>query len=116
MVRKAKHTYDIKYEPRSTIKSQALADFVADFIDDLQPEAELESKELQKEESMGRWTPFTEGSSNFRGTCLGIILKSPQGDIVPQTVSYEFDATNNKAEYEALIMGLQLAKDLQVFC
>ena len=70
-------TYDIKYEPRSTIKSQALADFVVDFCDDLQPEVELESKELQKEESMGKWTLFTDGSSNFRGIYLGIILKSP---------------------------------------
>ena len=41
-------TYDIKYEPRSTIKSQALAKFVVGFSDDLQPEVELEIKELQK--------------------------------------------------------------------
>ena len=42
------------------------------------------------------------------------MLKLPQGDIIPQTVSSEFNATNNEAEYEALIMGLQLAMDLQI--
>ena len=47
-------TYDIKYEPRSAIKSQALAEFVADSSDDILPEVELERKELQKEEVMGR--------------------------------------------------------------
>ena len=40
--------YDIKYEPRTAIKSQALADFVADFSSDLQREAELEVQQLEK--------------------------------------------------------------------
>ena len=42
------------------------------------------------------------------------MLKSPQGQIIPQTVSCEFNSTNNETKYEALIMGLQLARDLQV--
>ena len=42
------------------------------------------------------------------------MLKSPQGDIIPHAVSCEFNVTNNKAEYEALIMGLQLSRDLQI--
>ena len=42
------------------------------------------------------------------------MLKSPQGDIIPQAVSCEFNATNNEEEYEALIMGLQLARDLHI--
>ena len=63
---------------------------------------------------MGRWTLFTGGASNQRGTGLGIILKSPQGDILPQTISCEFNAANNEVEYEALIMVVQLAKDLQI--
>lgn len=53
-------TYDNKYEQRSTIKSQALVDFVTDFNDGIQPEAELERKELHKEETIGRWTIFTD--------------------------------------------------------
>ncbi|KAI3801956.1 hypothetical protein L1987_30075 [Smallanthus sonchifolius] len=73
-------TYDLKYEPRTVTKSQALADFVAD----------------------------------FSSICLGIILKLPQGDILPQSISCEFQATNNEAEYEALIAGLQLACDMKI--
>ncbi|KAD4585878.1 hypothetical protein E3N88_23479 [Mikania micrantha] len=105
-------TYDLIYEPRTTIKSQALADFVADFSSDLQPEVDLEIKLL--DEDTGEWTLFTDGSSNVRGTGLGIILKSPQGDIIPQSISCEFQATNNEAEYEALIAGLQLARDMNI--
>lgn len=40
--------------------------------------------------------------------------KIATGGIMPQAVSCEFDATNNEAKYEALIMGLKLAKDLQI--
>ena len=69
-------TFDLKYDPRSAIKSQALIDFVVDFSDDLQTEVEIETRQLLEEENMGRWTLFTNRASNQRGTSLGIILKS----------------------------------------
>ncbi|KAL4581685.1 hypothetical protein LXL04_006212 [Taraxacum kok-saghyz] len=106
-------TYNIIYEPKTAIKSQALADFVADFSNDLKKEVEIEVEQLHKE-NVGKWTLFTDGASNAKGTGLGIMLKSPEGDIIPQAVSCEFNATNNEAEYEALIMGLQLAQDLNI--
>ena len=106
-------TYNIIYEPRSAINSQALADFVVDFSDDLKKELELEGEQLHKE-NVGKWILYTDGASNAKGTKLAIMLKSPQGDIIPHAVGCEFNATNNEAEYEALIMGLQLAMDLQI--
>ncbi|KAJ0433317.1 putative nucleotidyltransferase, Ribonuclease H [Helianthus annuus] len=104
--------HDIRYEPRTTIKSQALADFVADFSSDLQREAELEVQQL--DETKDPWILHTDGSSNVKGTGLRILLKSPQGDIIPHSIACEFQATNNEAEYEALIAGLQIAKDMGV--
>jgi hypothetical protein len=74
-------TYYIKYEPRNAIKSQALTDFVADFSSDLQKEADLEVQQL--EETKDHWILFTDGASNIKGTGLGILLKSPQGGIIP---------------------------------
>ena len=44
-----KHSaYDLVYEPRTTIKSQDLADFVADFSSDLQKEVNLEVQKLNE--------------------------------------------------------------------
>ena len=60
------NAYDIKYEPRTVIKSEALADFVADFSSDLQREAELEVQQLEK--TKDPWTLFTDGASNVKGT------------------------------------------------
>ncbi|XP_074300577.1 uncharacterized protein LOC141631857 [Silene latifolia] len=78
--------YDLRFEPRTAIKSQALADFVSDFCPALQ----------------------TQGAG------VGLVLKSPQGDLIVQAVRCEFKATNNEAEYEALILGLKLALDLKI--
>ena len=52
---------------------------------------------------------------------MGVVLKSPQGERVVLEVRCEFNATNNESEYEALIFGLTLEKDigikkLEVFC
>nr|XP_017245120.1 PREDICTED: uncharacterized protein LOC108216789 [Daucus carota subsp. sativus] len=107
-------TYDIVYEPRTAIKSQALADFVADFSPSLITQAEAECQQLMTTQDQGPWILHTDGASNVNGTGLGLVLKSPQGDIMPYAISCEFKATNNEAEYEALIMGLTIAKDLKV--
>ncbi|KAF5795600.1 putative nucleotidyltransferase, Ribonuclease H [Helianthus annuus] len=104
--------YDIRYEPRKAIKSRALADFVADFSSDLQKEAELEVQQL--EETKDPWILYTDGSSNVKGTGLGILLKSLQGDIIPHSIACEFQTTNNEAEHEALIAGLQIAKHMRI--
>ncbi|KAJ0746342.1 putative ribonuclease H [Helianthus annuus] len=100
--------YDIKYKPRTAIKSQALADLSSD----LQREAELEVQQL--DEIKDPWKLFTDGASNDKGTGLDILLKSPQGDIIPHSIAYEFQTTNNEAEYEALIAGLQIAKHMRI--
>uniref|UniRef100_A0A803M663 RNase H type-1 domain-containing protein n=1 Tax=Chenopodium quinoa TaxID=63459 RepID=A0A803M663_CHEQI len=56
---------------------------------------------------------FCDGSSNQRGAGLGVVLKSPQGDMIVQSIYCDFKATNNKAEYEALIAGMTVALDLK---
>ena len=59
------------------------------------------------------WSLFTDGASNVNGTCLGLVLKSPQGGITAHAICCDFKATNNEAEYEALIIGLTTARDLK---
>ncbi|XP_056684259.1 uncharacterized protein [Spinacia oleracea] len=103
-------SFDIKYQPRTAVKSQALADFVADFSPDLEKLADDEVKLINNVEEI--WTLFVDGSSNFRGAGLGVVLKSPQGDMIAQAICCDFKATNNEAEYEALIAGMTLAEEL----
>ena len=45
---------------------------------------------------------------------VGIILQSPKGDRLEYAIRLQFQTTNNEAEYEALLKGLELAKSLGV--
>ncbi|XP_059290110.1 uncharacterized protein LOC132043654 [Lycium ferocissimum] len=102
--------YDIEYRPRTAIKSQILADFVADFAPAMIPEVDKELL-LTSRTSLGVCTLCTDGASNGKGSGLGIVLKPPTGDIIRQYIR-SIDLTNNEAEYEATITGLELAKSL----
>ncbi|XP_070022769.1 uncharacterized protein [Nicotiana sylvestris] len=104
--------YDIAYQSRTAIKSQVLVDFVADFSQRMQLEAE---KELQvfNGSNPGIWTLFTDGSSNVKGAGLGIILIPPTGETIRQAIKCH-SITNNETEYEAVIAGLELARELDI--
>ncbi|XP_070004792.1 uncharacterized protein [Nicotiana sylvestris] len=104
--------YDITYQPRTAIKSQVLADFVADFSQGMQLE---EEKELQvfNGSNPGIWTLFTDGSSNVKGVGLGIVLVPPTGETIRQAIKYH-SITNNEAEYEVVIADLELALELNI--
>ena len=55
-----------------------------------------------------------DGASNEQGSRAGLILKSPEGVVAEYTLRFSFKTSNNQAEYEALIVGLQIAKDLKI--
>ncbi|GJT30110.1 reverse transcriptase domain-containing protein [Tanacetum coccineum] len=52
------------------------------------------------------WTLFTDGSSCVDGSGAGLILTSPGGTEFTYALRFQFTASNNEAEYEALIAGL----------
>uniref|UniRef100_A0A803N6B3 Reverse transcriptase RNase H-like domain-containing protein n=1 Tax=Chenopodium quinoa TaxID=63459 RepID=A0A803N6B3_CHEQI len=105
-------TMDIEYQPRKDIKLQALADFVEDFSPDLQAIADKEVEEINNVRKANKWILFVDGSSNQRGAGLGVVLKWPQEDMIARSISCDFKATNNEAEYKALIARMIVAKDL----
>ncbi|XP_011078144.1 uncharacterized protein LOC105161956 [Sesamum indicum] len=90
--------FDIEFQTRNAIKAQVFADFLVEFAGD-QP---------QKEE---RWLLHVDGSSTSKNGGAGIYLQGPAGVEIEIAVRLDFPATNNEAEYEALIQGLQTAID-----
>lgn len=112
--------FDIEYKPRSSIKGQALADFILEFpndpvlVDEI-PNTEAEVKTGEEEEaSYPWWVMNVDGAVNQDGAGAGILLTSPEGRKFKSAIHLGFPATNNDAEYEALIAGLRLAKELGV--
>ena len=55
-----------------------------------------------------------DGSSNAKGSGAGLILLTPEEAEIEQCLKFEFKASNNQAEYEAMIAGLTIALDLGV--
>ncbi|XP_057789181.1 uncharacterized protein LOC131006011 [Salvia miltiorrhiza] len=107
--------YDITYKPRTALKSQVLADFVVDFAPNLTIQADKELCCLTEEpDQTGTWKLYVDGSSNVRGSGLGIVLSSPRGDNIERSIRCDFKTTNNEAEYEAMIAILGLAKEIRV--
>jgi hypothetical protein len=60
------------------------------------------------------WTLFFDGSARQQSVGVGVVLVGPGGDQLKYVVRLEFKATNNMAEYEALIFGLSVALSLGV--
>ncbi|XP_037495010.1 uncharacterized protein LOC119370597 [Jatropha curcas] len=63
---------------------------------------------------------YFDGASNYHGNGVGVVFKTPCGEYIPIVVKLDFDCTNNEAEYEACIKGLEAAlekgiKILKVF-
>ncbi|XP_024016325.1 uncharacterized protein LOC112089802 [Eutrema salsugineum] len=94
--------YDIEYRGRTATKSQVLADFLVE----LPPELVEYNLVVQP------WILHADGSSSHKGFGVRIRLKSPEGEVIEQSFRLGFPASNNEAEYEALIAGLRLAKGI----
>jgi ribonuclease HI len=54
------------------------------------------------------------GSYTLKGAGASIMLIPPKGDALKYDIQLEFPTTNNIAEYEGLVNGLRLAKDLGI--
>ncbi|XP_075499932.1 uncharacterized protein LOC142538504 [Primulina tabacum] len=74
--------YDIQYEPRTAIKAQALANFLAETV---------------HQENEDPWKVYVDGSSSKEGSGVGVVLISPAGEEVKLAVRLNFRASNNEA-------------------
>jgi hypothetical protein len=97
--------YDIEFVPRRAMKSQALADFIAEWTDsDVRGIGDLPD----------HWVMYFDGSYTLKGAGAGVVLIPPKGDMLKYAIQIEFPATSYIAEYEGLVTGLRLAKELGI--
>ena len=59
-----------------------------------------------------RWTIQTDGSLVQRRGGVGVIITTPDGEILKYGVQLKFSATNNEVKYEGILTGLRLGKAL----
>ena len=97
--------FEITYKPCQAIKSQVLADFVAEWM-----EAEL-PKEYN---TYSNWVMYFDGSKMLAGLGADVILTSPTGDTVCYVLQIMYSDSNNAAEYEALLRGHWMAVSMGI--
>ena len=103
--------YDINYRPRTSVKRQVLADFIAEFT--LAKMGPMWVNHVSSIQHMEGWMLYIDGASNFRGSGLGVVLTAPQGQMMELAIRLGFPASNNVAECEALLHSLRSAIALQ---
>ncbi|CAA0808224.1 Unknown protein, partial [Striga hermonthica] len=93
--------FNIHYQPRTAIKAQALSDFIAEF-----------TPAITVHYNNQPWVLYIDGSSTANRAGAGIVLADPENRLFCHSVKFIFPATNNEAEYEALLSGLNLAESM----
>ena len=79
--------FDVEYRPWTTIKAQALANFIAEFTT---PEDANSQEDL--------WMINIDGLSTQKGGGAGIVITSPEKDVLKYGVQLKFSITNNEVE------------------
>ncbi|GJZ46600.1 reverse transcriptase domain-containing protein [Tanacetum coccineum] len=100
--------HNITYRTSTSVKGHILADFLVEKPDEASPDTSV------VETPQDPWTLFINGSSCVDGSGAGLILTSPEGTEFTYTLRFQFTASNNEAEYEALIAGLRIAAQMGV--
>jgi len=95
----------LTYAPRKAIKSQALVDFIAEWTDSQLPPTQVQSE---------LWMMYFDGSLMKTGAGAGLLFISPLCVHMRYVIRIHFAASNNVAEYVALVSGLKIAIELGV--
>jgi hypothetical protein len=98
--------FTIDYVHRSSIQSQALADFIADWTPGAQGEEAIKDTEA--------WIVFCNGSWGTFGAKAVAVLIAPSKVRTCYVARLDFSCTNNITEYEALLLGLRKLKAMGI--
>jgi hypothetical protein len=96
---------NIYFSSGKAIKSQALADFVAEWTEIQQPAPDA---------FLNHWKMYFDGSLKLGGAGAGVLFISLEGKQFKYVLQILWQAINNEAEYEALIHGLRIATSLGI--
>ncbi|CAL9018761.1 unnamed protein product [Prunus brigantina] len=108
--------YEIIYTPTRAVKWQAVVDFLADhpIPVDWEISDDLPDEQVFFADVSPAWMMFFDGSARNDGVGAGVVFVSPERHVLPYSFSLSELCSNNVAEYQALIMGLQMAVEMKI--
>ena len=96
--------FDVRYKSRSVVKGQVLADFVAKFSSKGEMVYQVEHRP---------WKVHVDRASSAKGVEAGVVIIIPEGILLEHLFRLGFNAFNNEAEYETLLVGLRVVSRLE---
>ena len=103
---------------RTSIKGQVLADLMAELAEFLLEEEvgkqDMDEKSVyvvSLQEPLS-WRVYVDGATNQRGSGMGLVVISPDKIIIEKSLRLGFSTTNNKAEYETLLVGMTMVQKI----
>nr|GEW04943.1 reverse transcriptase domain-containing protein [Tanacetum cinerariifolium] len=106
--------HEIEFKGKNSIKGQILADFLIETSSTKREEEKDGGAKKKEPEPENTWKLFTNEASSSDGSGAGLMLVNPEGKEYTYALRFEFETTNNEAEYEVLIAGLRIAKEMQI--
>ncbi|XP_071700624.1 uncharacterized protein [Rutidosis leptorrhynchoides] len=106
--------YDIDFQAHHSIKAQVLADFMAETTKTNEGSDSTFAQIIILRVETNEWKLFTDGASSSNGSGAGLMLINPEGQEFTYALRFEFNTTNNEVEYEALLAGLRIAKEMKI--
>ncbi|XP_071739818.1 uncharacterized protein [Rutidosis leptorrhynchoides] len=99
--------YEINFSPRHVVKGQILADFLLETTEKVD-----HPQNVKAINNVGELN--TDGASSEEGVGAGLVLTSPEGEKHTYALRFCFYASNNEAEYDALLSGLRIASEMGI--
>ena len=110
--------FDIRYMPRTSVKGQVLTNLVVEFAEPSLEEV-METRDIDgklvgtiSQQVPASWKVYVDGAANQKGFRVGLVLVSPESITIEKSLRLGFSATNNEAEYEALLEGMSMVQKL----
>ncbi|XP_015162526.1 uncharacterized protein [Solanum tuberosum] len=107
--------FEIVYIPQKAVKGQALADFLADhpILDDWELTNDLLDEDAMSIEIQHPWKMYFDGAAHRGGAGAGVVFIALQEEILPFSFTLKQCCSNNVTDYQALILGLEMAIDMK---
>ena len=104
--------------PRTSVKGQVLADLVVEFtetsVEESGGEQNMDGKSVEVIfiQEILSWKVYVDGAANHKGFGVGLVLVSSKKITIEKFLRLGFSATNNEAEYEALLTEMIMVQKL----
>ncbi|GKE18051.1 reverse transcriptase domain-containing protein [Tanacetum coccineum] len=108
--------HDIMFQARSNNNKETPKYFLIETPpkDNLNEVGRKTDTKLEETKPRCEWKLYTDGASSSDGSGACLMLIDPEGKKYTYALRFNFETTNSKAEYEALLAGLRIAQEMEI--